>query len=239
MNCCSRAVLVGWSVATLATSSLAGQTGVLRGVVRDDSEHPLDAVEVLISGSSSRAFTAADGTFRLEGVEVGKCWVIVRRLGYAPARFALTLSAGSERQLEVTLEALPARLPDQEVRSKSGLDDSWLVDFQWRSRVAWGTFLTRDDLSRWDGEHLTSALFSQLPARSGLRLSGFRSGGCYPAVSIDGRNSAGPWNLDGFRTEEVEAVEVYRPRAASLPVEFLNDRRSHVCGLVVVWLRRS
>jgi len=59
-------------------------------------------------------------------------------------------------------------------------------------------------------------------------------GGCAPVVSLNGSQPLGGWRLSDFRTEDVEAVELYA-FSRSLPIEF--QRWAGQCGLAIVWTR--
>ena len=122
---------------------------------------------------------------------------------------------------------------------------------QWRSRGAFGYFLTRDDLEKSRAPYLGDVVRRYLPhvrtedfftpatptpmmdpfGGQSLRNS-FRPTGCAPAVSHNGAPPMGAWAVNDFRPQEIEAVEVYR-RGRMMPAEFAGWNTN--CGLVVVW----
>ena len=215
---------------------------VIRGAVQDTSGIGLAGAQVEILGAERSATTSAKGAYRLEQIPPGRYWVIARRIGYAPLRAALTFSVGDDREIVFQLEPLPQVLPEEVV---SAADLRWQQryrDFLWRSRSGPGRFLTRDDLKKDQRAFLDEVVSRYLvfgrfdPSVSAFSI-GRGTGGrrsCSPMVSLNGNTPLGGWTLGDFRTEDVEAVEVYS-WSRSFPIEFQHWQGR--CGLVVVWTR--
>ena len=215
---------------------------VIRGQVQDTSGVPLAGAQVEILGAERSATTSARGMYRLERIPPGRYWVIARRIGYAPLRAALTFSAGNDREIVFQLEPLPQVLPEEVV---SAADLRWQQryrDFLWRSRSGPGRFLTRDDLKKDQRAFLDEVVsrylvFSRFDPSVSAFSIGRGTGGrrsCSPMVSLNGNTPLGGWTLGDFRTEDVEAVEIYS-WSRSFPIEFQHWQGR--CGLVVVWTR--
>jgi hypothetical protein len=218
---------------------------ILRGTVQDLSGAPLEGAEVEVLGVGRKATTPATGAYRLR-VPGGRSWVIVRRIGYEPLRVALTFEPGKERRITFQLGRQPQRLADVEVMSEK-LWERRYADFLWRSRLAWGRFLTRDDIANARPSVLSDVVRRYLPYVSSqafdlgplggvgmLHASSTVRSTCAPLVSLNGASPIGAWAVNDFNPDDVEALEVYRDR--HVPMELQNTVTS-ACGLVVVWLK--
>src|SRR5438552_11492812 len=97
-----RRVLSFLALALLASPALAfGQgTGIIRGRITDAATGvPLAAVQVRLDGTAVGAQTGPDGTYTITGAPAGSRVLSTRRLGYAPARIAVTVpEAGAATQ---------------------------------------------------------------------------------------------------------------------------------------------
>lgn len=221
---------------------------IMRGSVQDTLGHPLEGAMIEIAGLDRRATTLSSGSYRFDEIKPGKYWVIARRIGYAPLQAALTFNRGDDREIDFQLEPRAHVLPEVVVREER-VWKSRYQDFVWRSRGAFGHFLTRDDLERSKATYLGDVVRRYLPFvhsafftpavahRSyGGRALGISSGltrrGCAPTVSVNGGIPSGTWAVNDFRPEDVEAVEVYRG-GRMMPAEFSGWGTG--CGLVVVW----
>lgn len=227
---------------------------IMRGSIQDTLGRPLEGAMIEIAGLDRRATTPASGSYRFDEIKPGKYWVIARRIGYAPLQAALTFNRGDDREIVFQLEPAPHVLPEVMVREER-VWKSRYQDFVWRSKGAFGHFLTRDDLERSKAHYLGDVVRRYLPwvntenfftpAIAGRFGFGGRSlgwptslaqRGCAPAVSVNGGIPSGIWAVNDFRPEEVEAVEVYRG-GRMMPAEFSGWGTS--CGLVVVWTQIS
>ena len=96
---------------TIAIAPVAsGQSprlAVLRGrVLSDSSDIPLKGAEVGVPELSLVARTDSAGVFRLNGIPTGRRIVVVRLLGFAPARHVLDFVAGDSIDADVSSTAL-------------------------------------------------------------------------------------------------------------------------------------
>lgn len=255
--------------AGLIAPRLAAQDNppILTGVVVDEAGNPLDGAEVFLDRSSKPVTTDARGRFRIDPAPRGPHWVAVRRIGYKPERRALTLEKGESQTLTLTLTALPVTLPEIQVTEMSGMKVRRLNDFFRRSRTGFGgRFITRDDIERRRPYALSQLLRSYLPfaaltpaeypSNFYLDLQGSAFGGasgfqsqafgrgyrtrCPPAISFNGAMPGFLWYVDDLPVSEVEAVEIYRPGWAEMPIEYtagLTGAQARRCGLVIVWQR--
>ena len=254
----SRLLGAAAALAVTVTPALVAQSGTITGVVTD-SLRPLGHATIEIFGIKGSRTTDATGAFQFDSLKSGPYWLRVRRIGYHPITFTVSLVSGTTRNLDIRMEQAAYQLSDLEVQG--GMTDYRYNDFKWRSRTAWGKFYTRDDItrlrpvdvidlaqrglpgmSRWDLEQI-----NWFPPGTGPRTDGqfgfarnrwsspsrSRSEGCPPAISRNGATPWPGWSLRDFQVEEVEAIEIYRSR--HLPIEFQGGTAG--CGLVVVWLK--
>lgn len=251
-------------VAPLAIGALAPParaqertTLTLSGSVKDPVGRPIAQAEVVVVGTDRVARTTDAGTFRLDSVPPGRRWVAVRRLGFEPARYALTLERAQDRSLAVELSPLPQSLPPMVVEARSGFSGRY-ADFYRRQRSQWGYFITHDDLARerparlgWmvqrylpftdpqsmdEPPFLGPYGFGAWPAASrGLGRASYNRL-CPPAVSVNGAPPSAGWAVNDFYPGDVEAVEVYRGDYSRVPIEY-SSYPGTGCGLVVVWLK--
>ena len=246
---------------TLASAGAAQKTPrslpLLRGTVQDTAGRPLEGAQLQILGLARTVTTPASGMYRLSDIKPGKYWIVVRRIGYAPLRTALSFNPGDDREIDFELRPLPHNLPELKIRAE---EKAWMrkyQDFVWRSKGSfYGRFVTRDEIERAHPTYLGDVVRRYLPftstqafftpyfpdrLRSSATTSGFvrsrlspLAQNCPPAVSVNGTHTSVGWAVNDFRPDEVEALEVYRS-GYQLPLEFSS--RQAPCGLVIVWTR--
>lgn len=242
----------------------AAGRALVRGVVRDADGTPVPDAEVAIFGMVGSARrdgeptvrTDAEGGYRVANLRPGQYFARVRRLGYEPLHFSMTLARGEGRRIDVELRPLPQQLSAVTVRERSGYGarDAWRMrEFDLRRRMGFGRFLTRDDLTRFGrGMQLADALRMQWPLTQcssydfdlGAGMNAFDppgSGGrwvgaggrCRIAVSIDGTMAMDGGFLIGYPVAWTEAVELYGAR--NVPIQFSGAMLQGATHLVVVW----
>lgn len=128
-----------WSaLATMLLSLLPGvrlhaqdlmNTGTVAGVVRAAPTNvPLPYAVLAISSVGIERFSGADGRYRLTQVPAGTYQLQVRRIGFVPQTFTVTVTAGATTNLDIGLVQVPVRLTAMLVRPvepclKPGLPD--------------------------------------------------------------------------------------------------------------------
>lgn len=169
-----RAVVVGLvAVGVLVDArTVAAQDKDARvvGVVKDEEGRGLDGATIEILGTKRSATSKEGGDFAFDRVPAGRHWVVARRIGYAPIRLTLTLESGRTRQLTLALEKVPQRLSELTVVAHGGMSAYRHQDFLSRSRSAFGTFLTRDDLNRIGGHDVVAVVQRHLPGKTRFTL---------------------------------------------------------------------
>lgn len=110
-----RRVLSFLTLALLAFPALAvGQgSGIIRGRISDAATGaPLVGVQVRVEGTTAGAQTGQDGTYTITGVAPGSRALTTRRVGYAPARVAVTVPADGAATQDFALNMVAATLDE-------------------------------------------------------------------------------------------------------------------------------
>jgi TonB-linked SusC/RagA family outer membrane protein len=108
-----RRVLQFLAFALLVTPALAAAqgTGTVRGRISDStSREPILAVQVRVEGTSLGAQSGVDGSYTIPQVPAGSRVLIVRRVGFAPSRVAVTVPDGGLVTTNVALGRLTTSL---------------------------------------------------------------------------------------------------------------------------------
>ena len=108
-----RAVLGAATLAIVATSLRAQDTGSIGGTVRAAATlAPLADVTLRIEGAPVTALSDSAGHFRLTGVSGGARTLVASRVGFRAARVAVTVQAGAIVTADVVLTEAPVMLSD-------------------------------------------------------------------------------------------------------------------------------
>lgn len=166
-----RRILVVLPVMTSPVSPAWAQRVEVRGtVVAFRTSVPMSDVELGFSGLSLTARSDSLGRFTFPAVPAGTHVLTARRIGYQAFEMDLRVGAASPAPLRVVLLPLPQV---DSVRVVATPLTNQMLEFEENRRVGLGRFLVREQLMRYDGMKLGSAL-PQLPAVSLVR-SGQRS----------------------------------------------------------------
>jgi hypothetical protein len=233
----------------VAVSTAAGQSAEVRlarvtGRVADAVGAAITKAEILVTNTSIQGESGTDGRFELAGVPAGAVEVIVRRLGFSPAKIALDLAAGERRDIRVLLSPVAMLMDSITVTAKSETEVSY-GGFENRRARGFGTFLTREEIEK-KRPRVASDLFRTM---SGVKL--IRDNGtpmivsnrlgvvtCPLRVFVDG----GDHPLYGqsidvlVQVADIGAIEVY-PGGATVPPQF--GGRESTCGVIAIWTRHG
>ena len=109
-----RCMLFSLFLVLIPCLQFAQNTGVIEGRVLDaDSKRPLEAANVLLTGTAIGTNVGGDGTFRLRQVPAGSYVLRVSYIGYSPSTVPVQILQGQTLALEVLLE--PTILPGQTI----------------------------------------------------------------------------------------------------------------------------
>lgn len=227
----------------LSLPARAQTTSVIAGVVRDSaSALGINGADVAISGTTSRARTSADGSYRLLLPSGDAPLLEVRRLGYRPAFVTLH---GTASEVDVVMAPVAQPLAPVMVRAQRGGYTGRLAGYYERlEHHAQGVFITRADIEREHPPQLTDLLQRSAgvhvsrgrPGAQGVRMRGRN---CRPLTWIDGAPlSAVDVDLDTFSPTSLEGIELYFS-ATSTPPRYLASRGQSECGTILLWTRSS
>lgn len=189
MSSTSRVLRVMLVFATTVTSLHAQAAGgkpaaSLTGTVVGERTGALADADVLVLGPERTARTSPTGTFRIESLAAGDYMVLVRRIGYAPALFSVTVTPKSDNQIKVELEASATSLPELTVTGAGRY-----AAMARRLREGHSLVLSSDRVARFPS--VRSALDLEIPARYMRGASEQTGRGCLIYVINGGMPSAG------------------------------------------------
>jgi hypothetical protein len=202
---------------------------------------PIAGARVSLAGAEGAALTNERGEFVLRGQPAGTQSVLVRRLGFEPAQFAMNLSPTRPTEVSVELPEFVPVLSTVVVRARMdvALDR---VGFTRRQKAGMGRYMMLEDIDRRRAIRLVDLLaeFPMLRAVStggtNRQITGRSRGLSTNCVNfyVDGIVWLGDDSpTDFMHPQEIGAIEVYT--AATTPAEFA--RSLSACETVALWTR--
>ena len=249
-----RSLLLSALLATAIPAIPLAAQSITGTVVEEATGQPLPGTSILLvdARGAVRSETIADdsGAFHIEVPGYGEYVIRGTLIGYAAMQSEpLLIGSGDDLVVEVRMAIEAVALEPLVVRSRgSGMGiqlDEFYARMDRGRRSGFGHFVSRDDVERTNPLRSTDLLRSVPGVRvvqgrngygSGLRMSG----GCVPAIYVDGtqvnRYPVSTTSLDDFVPAfAIEGIEVYR--GASAQVGSYHDPGG--CGLILVWTRRG
>ena len=235
------------STATAQGRSSDARSARVTGRVADAVGTAIVRAEVRVTNTAFRAETGDDGRFELTGLPSGPVEVVVRRLGFAPAKIALELGDGEFREIRVLLAPVAMTLDSVAVTAEPAPTvEKAFQGFEMRKSRGFGTFITREEIDK-KNPRVTTDLFRSV---SGVKL--LRENGSPTVVSsrlgtlaycpvryyVDGAS----YPLYGqsidvmVQVVDIGAIEVY-PGGATVPPQF--GGRESACGIIAIWTRQG
>lgn len=209
-------------------------------VVDEATDLPVSRVLVSLEGTNRRVTTAEDGRFTMRDVVPGSHVLTFRRLGYSPARQAVTVVLGQDASVAVTLTPIP-NLLNQVVTTGSGEQrrlevGTSITVIDAAKEVEDNAYLSLSDLLAGRSFGMTSTDGGgspNAPSRQRIRGIGSINASNDPIVIIDGiralngypqcrdGNLVGcnqlPSRFDDIDVNNIESIEVLKgPSAAAL-----------------------
>ena len=226
--------------------SAATSTARLSGRVADAVGAAIVKAEILVPNTSLRTESGSDGRFELASLPAGDVDVVVRRLGFAPAKFTVQLGSGERREIRVLLSPVAMLMDSVAVKAEGPSVEVAYGGFERRKSRGFGTFITREQIDK-KRPRVTTDLFRTV---SGVKL--LRENGSPVVVSarlgtmaycpvryfIDGAD----YPLYGqsidtmIQVADIGAIEVY-PGGATVPPQF--GGRESACGVIAIWTRQG
>jgi hypothetical protein len=217
----------------------------LTGRVADAVGSAIVKAEILVTNTTFKAETGTDGRFEL-GLPSGPVEVVVRRLGFSPAKIPLQLDSGELRDIRVLLSPVAMMMDSIEVVAEGPVIEKAYGGFEMRKARGFGTFITREQIEK-KNPRVTTDLFRTVAGVKLLRENGtptvvstrlgtmaycpvryFIDGASYPLYgqSIDTM----------IQVADIGAIEVY-PGGATVPPQF--GGRESACGVIAIWTRQG
>lgn len=232
-------VLAGVPVSLAAQGVLTGRT-----ILSDSTRQPLPGVELVLEHPATTVATDSEGRFSVGNIPWGIQTIVVRKIGYRPARLRLTMAANDTVDVEIPMAAAAVQLEPIEVTASTVRPG--MEDFARRRLVGLGKFFDAKDLRRAEGRRLSDLLAGVRGVRvvtRGLRaIVVSRRSGCPMAVWLDGVQLSGPGrrvtqDINEFPISSLEGVEVFSG-IGETPAE-LSGQGGGSCGTVSLWTRRG
>ena len=244
-----RAVVIAcMSLLAAGMASAQSDTSVqvsLMGIVRDVNGSALSGAIVTAPNGAVRV-TDDSGSFRIDGLARGASRFEIRRLGYAPYTFTVTLTHAVTSAAGIKLHPIPVQL--EEVAVAADTSDEPAREgrfretgfFERRRRLA-GYFFTPEDVTRINPDSPSDVLRGV----SGISIVGRTRTGtarfmsqrdrCRMNVFVDGDllTEAGD---DIVRGADIKAVEVYMSPLQT-PIQFSRNGSKSMCGTIVIWTK--
>ena len=240
----SVAVLVATVPSTLSAQRGEVGTGGVSGVVKDSLGSPVVGAIVSVGGSTLTAESDEEGKFTLAKASPGELSLRVRRIGFKPDTVRVTVLAGGDHPITITLARLAVELQPLVIYGRRNVTGR-MAGFYERLGRGMGHFLTREQIERRNPMNMTD-MFRMIPgARVETRGLGnqavrFRGARQAPLVWLDGTPLyAGEFDLDSVDPRSFEGIEIYSG-PASVPAEFLGNRmQSSAGGTIILWTRQG
>jgi len=229
-------------------ASAEARAARLTGRVADALGSAIVKAEILVTNTATsfRAETGTDGRFELAGLPSGPLEVVVRRLGFSPAKIPLELGSGEIRDIRVLLSPVAMMMDSVAVTAEPPAIEKAFGGFEMRKSRGFGTFITREQIEK-KNPRVTTDLFRSV---SGVKL--LRENGTPTLVSARlGTMSYCPvrYYIDGasyplygqsidtmIQVADIGAIEIY-PGGATVPPQF--GGRESACGVVAIWTRQG
>ena len=222
------------------------RTATLRGSVRDSADGPLSYATVSW-GEPSQSLRADDsGKFEIAGLRPGPVRFTIRRLGYAPVQFDLSLKGGVTKPVIVNMVAVPQNLSVVAVeRTSEAASDPRADRFLWtgfldRQAQHRGYFIGPEEVDRRRPNYISDLMFTVpgvvMVGRPHSRTARYLSsvGQCPLKLYLDGNEA--PEGDDWVAGSDIKAVEVYA-NSMSVPSAFMASQLKGYCGSIVIWTK--
>ena len=230
----------------LAAMPTQSRTATVRGSIRDSANAPLSSATVAW-GEPSQSLRADDsGKFEIPGLRPGLVRFTVRRLGYAPVQFDLSLTGGIIKPVVVNMVAVPENLSAVAVeRTSEAASDPRAARFLWtgfldRQAQHRGYFIGPEEVERRRPNYVSDLMFTVpgvvMVGRPHSRNARYLSsvGQCPLKLYLDGNEA--PEGDDWVAGTDIKAVEVYT-NSTSVPSAFMASQLKGYCGSIVVWTK--
>jgi hypothetical protein len=225
---------------------VCGQTTTLVGLVRDTARIGIASAEVGVPRLQLTTRTDTAGRFILLGVPIGRVELSVRRLGFEPSIFEITVPPGGGDSLALVLDVKAITLDALVVGSTELKHMIALEEFYRRRARGGGWFVTRADIEARRSGNVSDVLRGIAGIRvvrlargygSTVRFvsSGSSRRDCPPVFWVDGQRVEN-FELDDIPPRDIEGIELYQG-PSTIPAQFAHNTGVKYCGAVIIWTR--
>lgn len=204
---------------------------------------PLVRISAKVSGQT--ALSDSNGHFTIRGLDTGNVAFTVRRIGFEPSEFTVSLDSGETFTLDLTLNQSAIELQQVDVTAESRVRDALRMFYRHKEAEGGGTFIVRADIEKQHAQTLSDVVRTvpglvlhpgRVFGTDAVRMARSVGGRDCPVVFwLDGARA--PWlNIDDIPPMDVEAIEIYRG-AATLPPEYNDKTATPACGTIAIWTR--
>ena len=223
--------------------------GRLEGRIFDAvTKDPVTTAAVTVAGRRGEVETDRWGPYILTGIPAGAKEFQVRRMGYEPLEYVVTVKPGLTTQVDIGLVPDPVEMEPlvaTTVRSRRLESKGFYERQYWGEMLGVGEFLTPEYLERWRPMRMSQLLEQHTMLRPRLARAGRTRGtlGDCLQVYLDNinvgnldRGSGSNFALNSvLLPSEVAGVEVYRSSTA-LPGGMMRFGVGQ-CALVLIWTK--
>lgn len=210
--------------------------------VTDPSGRPIEGVSIEVAGVAGIS-TGDDGRAVLAGITPGRQLVRVSRYGFRTETLLVDFEPGAGVEMDAVLQRGVTALQHAPILVDARGPSALLMrGFEHRKRTGIGTFMEREEISRWDHLQDLVPVFRRLRGFSVRLRDGAeyevitaRGGGCTPQLVLDGSPSS-IQVVSSLSPQHVQAIEAYSSQSTT-PPQFLRTATSGTCGTIVVWTR--
>ena len=217
----------------------------LSGVVLDSLDDAVQFAVVTVGDENAGTTADENGKFRLSGLAAGKTMFRVRRVGFEPVYFEVTLPEASNVEVRIRMHKTVHVIPTVEVNDIR--EPLRRVGFYERMAAGNGHFITPEYLEKIRPSRASDVL-NNIPdlvvdrrgAKSRIMTSNYK---CEYGLIVDNVLVGEPGSRvrttspdDVVSASDLYAVEVY-PRNRGLPAKFLGMSHEDGCGTVVIWTK--
>lgn len=247
-------VLLILSLAPFLVPAAASAQAISGVVVENGTDRSLAGVHLVLLDADdlARAETLSDdsGGFHIEAPAPGSYRITADLIGFATIRSdLLEIGRGEELLVEVVMDVEAVPLAPLVVTGRNETMSRYLDEFYTRMergrRTGLGYFIAREDIERRTTLESTDLLRTipgvrVVPGRGGRGASVRMTGGCIPAIYLDGMQVNRPplsgTSLDDMvPPQSIEGIEIYRGASAQQGAYYDPGG----CGLILVWTRRG
>jgi hypothetical protein len=217
----------------------------LSGVVVDSAEIPIPFAIITVGDELAGVTADENGRFRITGLVAGATIFRIRRVGFEPAYFGITLPDAATVEVKIKLHQIVRIISTVEVTGIS--EPLRQVGFYERLAAGYGHFITPEYLDKIRPSRASDVL-NNIPdlvvdrrgSKSRIMTSNYK---CEYGLIVDNVLVGEPGSRvrttspdDVVSASDLYAVEVY-PRNRGLPAKFLGMSHEDGCGTVVIWTK--